>query len=125
VLAGTDAAHLGAPGTAHGASLHDELRLLTVAGWTPASALRAATALPARRFGLADRGRIEPGKRADLLLVDGDPTRTISDTLLIRAVWRQGTRLSSASYPYKSPDETRVRPGPAAERRSALNPAPE
>jgi imidazolonepropionase-like amidohydrolase len=36
-----------------------------------------------------------PGKRADLLLVDGDPTRTISDTLLIRAVWRQGTRPSS------------------------------
>jgi imidazolonepropionase-like amidohydrolase len=93
VVAGTDAAHLGAPGTAHGASLHDELRLLTLAGWTPAEALRAATALPAQRFGLADRGRIEPGKRADLLLVGGDPTRTISDTLSIRAVWRQGTRL--------------------------------
>jgi imidazolonepropionase-like amidohydrolase len=93
VVAGTDAAHLGAPGTAHGASLHDELRLLTLAGWTPAEALRAATALPAQRFGLADRGRIEPGKRADLLLVDGDPTRTISDTLSIQAVWRQGTRL--------------------------------
>jgi imidazolonepropionase-like amidohydrolase len=93
VVAGTDAAHLGAPGTAHGASLHDELRLLTLAGWTPAEALRAATALPAQRFGLADRGRIEPGKRADLLLVGGDPTRTISDSLSIRAVWRQGTRL--------------------------------
>ena len=93
VVAGTDAAHLGAPGTAHGASLHDELRLLTLAGWTPAEALRAATALPAQRFGLADRGCIEPGKRADLLLVGGDPTRTISDTLSIRAVWRQGTRL--------------------------------
>ena len=94
VLAGTDAAHLGAPGTAHGASLHDELRLLTLAGWTPAEALRAATALPAERFGLADRGHIEPGRRADLLLVDGDPTETIGDTLLINAVWRQGTRLS-------------------------------
>jgi imidazolonepropionase-like amidohydrolase len=95
VLAGTDAAHLEVPGVAHGASLHDELRLLTVAGWTPAQALRAATALPARRFGLADRGRIEPGKRADLLLVGGDPTRTITDTLTIRDVWRQGTRLAS------------------------------
>jgi imidazolonepropionase-like amidohydrolase len=93
VVAGTDAAHLGAPGTAHGASLHDELRLLTLAGWTSAEALRAATALPAQRFGLADRGRIEPGKRADLVLVGGDPTRTISDTLSIRAVWRQGTQL--------------------------------
>ena len=107
VLAGTDAAHLGAPGTAHGASLHDELRLLTLAGWTPASALRSATALPAQRFGLDDRGRIAPGKRADLLLVDGDPTRTISDTLLIRTVWRQGTRLSS------EPLATPVSPTPA------------
>lgn len=89
-MAGTDAAHLGARGTAYGASLHDELRLLTVAGWTPAEALRAATALPAQRFGLADRGRIEPGRRADLVLVGGDPT--ISDTLSIRAVWRQGTQ---------------------------------
>ena len=95
VLAGTDAAHLGVPGVAHGASLHDELRLLTVAGWTPAQALRAATALPARRFGLADRGRIKPGKRADLLLVGGDPTQTITDTLTVRDVWRQGTRLPS------------------------------
>jgi len=57
------------------------------------TAPRAATALPAQRFGLADRGRIEPGKRADLVLVGGDPTRTISDTLSIRAVWRQGTQL--------------------------------
>lgn len=94
IPAGTDAAHLGAPGLAHGASLHDELRWLTLAGWTPAEALRAATVAPAERFGLHDRGRITPGRRADLLLVDGDPTRTISDTLRTRAVWRQGVRLA-------------------------------
>ena len=93
VLAGTDAAHLGAPGMAHGASLHGELGLLVCAGLTPLQALHAATALTARRFGLADRGRVEPGLRADLLLVEGDPTTKIGDTLSVRAVWRQGVRL--------------------------------
>ena len=61
---------------AHGASVHHELQLLVTAGLTPVQALRAATATPARRFGLTDRGRITPGARADLLLVDGDATTT-------------------------------------------------
>ena len=67
-------------GLAHGASLHHELQLLVAAGRQPEEALRAATSTPARRFGLADRGRIVLGALADLLLVDGDPTATISDT---------------------------------------------
>ena len=95
VLAGTDAATLSVPGVANGASLHNELRMLVLAvGFSPTEALRAATALPARRFGLTDRGRIRAGLRADLVLVDGDPTVTIGDTLSVRAVWRQGTRLA-------------------------------
>lgn len=73
------------------------LQLLVTAGLTPVQALRAATATPARRFGLTDRGRITPGARADLLLVDGDPTTTtIADTLSIRAVWRRGARQTPA-----------------------------
>jgi imidazolonepropionase-like amidohydrolase len=84
-------------GMAHGASVHHELQLLVTAGLTPVQALRAATATPARRFGLTDRGRITPGARADLLLVDGDPTTTtIADTLSIRAVWRRGVRQTAA-----------------------------
>jgi len=90
LLAGTDAAHLGAPGMAHGASLHDELRLLMRGGFTEVEALRAATSVPARRFGLDDRGRIRPGLRADLTLVGGDPTTTIGATLDVRRVWRGG-----------------------------------
>ncbi|MGB8214685.1 MAG: amidohydrolase family protein [Anaerolineales bacterium] len=82
-------------GLAHGASLHHELQLLVTAGLTPIEALRAATSTPARRFGLTDRGRIAPGTRADLLLVDGDPTTNISDTLSIRAVWRRGVKLAT------------------------------
>jgi imidazolonepropionase-like amidohydrolase len=96
LLVGTDASvalpFLG--GLAHGASVHHELQHLVRAGLTPERALRAATATTARRFGLTDRGRIAEGLRADLLLVDGDPTTTISDTLNIRAVWRRGTRLA-------------------------------
>ena len=97
ILAGCDVADplpmLG--GLAHGASLHHELQLLVAAGLTPIEALRAATATPARRFGLTDRGRIAPGTRADLLLVDGDPLTNISDTLNIIAVWRTGVRLTA------------------------------
>ncbi|MFE7506174.1 amidohydrolase family protein [Promicromonospora sp. NPDC057488] len=80
-------------GMAHGASVHHELQLLVRAGLTPLEALRAATSTPARRFGLTDRGRICESLRADLLLVDGDPTTRISDTLNIRQVWRRGTPL--------------------------------
>jgi imidazolonepropionase-like amidohydrolase len=90
ILAGTDAAHLGPPGMAHGASLHGELQLLVRGGLTPTEALRAATSVTARRFGLDDRGRIAPGLRADLTLVDGDPTVAIEDTLSTRRVWRGG-----------------------------------
>ncbi|MGQ4516623.1 amidohydrolase family protein [Streptomyces sp. DW26H14] len=96
VLAGTDAPHLGVPGLAHGASLHDELRLLEAGGLSPVEALSAATRRTADRFGLTDRGRIEPGAAADLVLVDGDPTTQLSATLNTRAVWRRGHRLAPA-----------------------------
>ena len=97
ILAGCDVSEpipsLG--GLAHGASLHHELQLLTAAGMKPIEALRAATSIPARRFGLADRGRIVPGARADLLLVHGDPTTNITNTLSILGVWRRGTKLNT------------------------------
>ena len=96
ILTGTDVSvpisHLG--GLAHGASVHHELQLLVAAGLTPVEALRAATSTPARRFGLTDRGRIVPGARADLLLIDGDPITNISDTRSLSAVWRRGVRLT-------------------------------
>lgn len=87
ILAGTDA---GNPGTTHGASLHQEMALLVRAGLTPTEALRAATGAPARRFRLEGRGRIVPGARADLVLVDGDPTRDIEATRAIVEVWKNG-----------------------------------
>jgi imidazolonepropionase-like amidohydrolase len=87
ILAGTDAPN---PGTAHGASIHRELELLVSAGLTPLQALAAATSAPAKAFGLADRGRIAPGLRADLVLVEGDPTSDVTGTRAIRQVWKLG-----------------------------------
>lgn len=96
ILAGSDAPN---PGTAHGASLHHELELLVRAGLTPIEALRAATSAPARRFGLADRGRIAPGQRADLLLVTGDPTTDIRATRAIERIWKNGAAVERRRYP--------------------------
>ncbi|MFF4610186.1 amidohydrolase family protein [Streptomyces albidoflavus] len=92
ILAGTDANNApGAPASVpHGPSLHHELALLVDAGLTPLDALRAATVLPARHFGLTDRGAVAPGLRADLVLVDGDPLADITATARVRAVWCGG-----------------------------------
>ena len=95
ILAGTDAPN---PGTAHGASLHEELALLVKAGLTPTAALAAATATPARVFHLADRGRVAAGLRADLLLVHGDPTKDITATRDIVAVFERGTPVDRAAW---------------------------
>ncbi|WP_428897708.1 amidohydrolase family protein [Parelusimicrobium proximum] len=49
--------------------------------------------IPAEYFGLYDRGVIEARRRADLVLIDGDPTRDISATKNISAVWIKGQRV--------------------------------
>ena len=90
LLAGTDAP---VPGTTYGASVHCELALLVRDGMTPIQALAAATSVPARIFRLSDRGAIKPGMRADLVLVQGDPTENILDTRKIVAVWKRGVRV--------------------------------
>lgn len=77
IALGTDA---GMPGTPHGVSVLHEMELLVRAGLTPVEALMVGTANSARALGLAnDRGTIERGKRADLVLVRGAPWAEISD----------------------------------------------
>jgi imidazolonepropionase-like amidohydrolase len=95
ILAGTDAPN---PGTAHGASIHRELELLVAAGLTPPEALAAATSVPAKYFQLGDRGVIAAKRRADLILVDGDPTHDIKETRRILAVWQRGRRVDRDGY---------------------------
>lgn len=93
LLAGTDSP---VPGNTYGASLHGELELLVEAGLTPAQALAAATATPAQVFHLSDRGFIKAGMRADLVLVEGDPTQDILATRNIIEVWKRGVRVPRA-----------------------------
>jgi imidazolonepropionase-like amidohydrolase len=95
VLVGTDAPNSG---TTFGVSVHEELGLLVAAGLPATTALAGATSLPAERFGLRDRGRIATGMRADLLLVDGDPTQTIGDTRKIVAIWHLGAKFDRDGY---------------------------
>jgi imidazolonepropionase-like amidohydrolase len=95
ILAGTDAPN---PGTGHGASMHGELALLVAAGLTPLEALAAGTSVPAHAFRLEDRGQIAPGKRADLLLVRGDPTADILATRNIVTVWKLGVADDREGY---------------------------
>jgi imidazolonepropionase-like amidohydrolase len=73
VVAGTDAGGHGHPNNAL------ELALLVAAGMTPMQALLAGTSRAAECLGLeAEIGTIEKGKRADLVLVEGDPLRDIT-----------------------------------------------
>lgn len=77
IALGTDA---GMPGTPHGVSTLHEMELMVRAGLTPTQALMAGTALSAKVINLlGDRGTIEKGKRADLVLIKGEPWKTISD----------------------------------------------
>lgn len=74
-----------------GVSTHHELWMyVEKCGFTVEEALRTATSTCAKRYGLLDRGRIATGRRADLVLVQGDPLEDIRRTLDIRGVWRQG-----------------------------------
>ena len=74
-----------------GFTLHRELELYVRAGIPPAEALRIATWNGARFTGrLAELGSVEPRKRADLVLVDGDPTENISNIRRISLVMKDG-----------------------------------
>jgi imidazolonepropionase-like amidohydrolase len=94
-LSGTDAA----PGVYifPGFSLHEELQRFVAAGFTPMEALQTATLNPATFLGLGNRlGTIEPGKLADLVLLDANPLDDIRNTQRITAVIVNGRYLSRA-----------------------------
>lgn len=95
ILAGTDEPK---PGVVVGASIHVELAALVAAGLSPSDALAGASALAARSFRLDDRGRVAPGMRADLLLVEGDPTVDILATRNIISVWKAGARFDRDAW---------------------------
>jgi hypothetical protein len=88
ILAGTDEGNLF---VFPGSSLHAELEQLVLSGLSPAATLRAATLAPAEFLGRDQEiGTVDEGKRADLVLVYGNPLRDITNTRLIGGVMRNG-----------------------------------
>ncbi len=108
LIAGTDAPN---PGTASGLSLHGELRLLRRAGLSAAETLAAATSAPAAIFGLDDRGAVEEGRIADLVLVDGDLENDLSLSPRIVGVWKDGYPVDRSAVDQES---GQARPAPPA-----------
>ena len=64
-------------GSMPGISMHTELEMLVRLGLSPREALAAATNNYALQFGWNELGHVAPGRRADILVVDGDPTQNI------------------------------------------------
>ncbi|MFI8389008.1 amidohydrolase family protein [Streptomyces sp. NPDC085540] len=111
---GTDA-----PLTPVGLHLHLSLRALHRYGLTPAEAVTTVTSAPARMFGVADRlGTVEPGRIADLTLVDGDPFTDFDDLVRVRSTVRGGNlrerpALERAFAPSAEPSAPYPDPDPA------------
>jgi imidazolonepropionase-like amidohydrolase len=86
LLAGTDMSANAKNGT-----IHDEMAAFVDAGLTPLQALETATSNPARFLGESkDVGTVEPGKVANLVLLDANPLQDIHNTRLISAVLLRG-----------------------------------
>jgi imidazolonepropionase-like amidohydrolase/Tol biopolymer transport system component len=89
---------IGAHGQQAGLGPHWEMWSFVRGGWTPIEALRAATIMPATSLGYAkDVGSLEPGKLADLVVLDADPTVDIRNSDKVRQVMLGGRLYDSAT----------------------------
>lgn len=108
IALGTDA---GMPGTPHGVSTLHEMELMVRAGLTPSEALMAGTALSAKVINqLSDRGTIEVGKRADLVLIKGEPWKTISDVRKTDRVFLDGKLVFGPGAPPMTANQATTMP---------------
>jgi len=81
-----------------GFAIHDELKTFTDAGLTPYAALQTATVNTARYLDIDDKkGTIEPGKEADILILDKNPLENISNTRTINGIINNGVYYDTSS----------------------------
>jgi enamidase len=89
LIAGTDPT--GSGGVIPGYSNQRQIELLVEAGFTPLEAISIGTLNGAKYMGIdAQTGSIAVGKQADLVLIAGDPSRTVADVRKVETVFRQG-----------------------------------
>jgi imidazolonepropionase-like amidohydrolase len=90
ILAGTDPPNLGIN---YGTDLYQELELLHEAGLPILEVLKAGTSAITKAFSLENTGAIKVGYKADLILIDGDPTKDLGDLENSKIIWKAGKRL--------------------------------
>ena len=94
-IAGTDPTGYG--GVVAGYANQRQVELLVEAGFTPLEAIRISTRNGATYLGRADRiGTIEAGKEADLIVVEGDPSRNVTDVEKVELVFNDGVGYDSS-----------------------------
>ena len=95
LLAGLDPTGMG--GVIAGFGDQREVELLVEAGFSPLEAIHIATANGAQFMGELDRvGTIAPGKQADLVVIQGDPSKQIEDIEKVETVFKDGVGYDSA-----------------------------
>jgi len=103
ILAGSDAPN---PGTTYGASIHQEIELLTRAGLSPSEAINAASHSVAQAFDLSTqtsegvvvkRGRLAVGAKADFIILKSSPSSDIAATRNITDIYKNGVRVERQS----------------------------
>jgi hypothetical protein len=91
IINGPDSGPSSGPANMAGLAMHVEMEALVDAGLTPMQAIQSSTKWPAELLHKEqDFGTVAPGKRADLILIDGDPLADIRATRKIRTVMMDG-----------------------------------
>jgi imidazolonepropionase-like amidohydrolase len=80
-----------------------ELALMVQAGLTPIQAITVATSNAARLLRIADQyGTLSAGKKANFIVLEEDPSQDIHNTQTIRAVWKDGSKVSDGPLAAKT-----------------------